>query len=39
MRLIVVGLGDTGMELAKELILANHEVTVIDIAKNKVISA
>ncbi|MBR4110364.1 MAG: Trk system potassium transporter TrkA [Clostridia bacterium] len=36
MRLIVVGLGETGIELAKELVLANHEVTVIDIEKNKV---
>ena len=36
MRLIIVGLGQTGTELAKELVLANHEVIVIDTDKNKI---
>lgn len=36
MRIIIVGLGETGRELAKELVLASHEVTVIDTEKHKV---
>lgn len=36
MRIIIVGLGQTGRELAKELILAEHEIIVIDTNKLEV---
>lgn len=34
MRIVIVGLGQTGQELAKELIYAGHEIIVIDTNKN-----
>ena len=33
MRIVIVGLGQTGQELAKELIYAGHEIIVIDTEK------
>lgn len=36
MKIVVVGLGQVGQELAKEMISKNHEVTVIDVNKNLV---
>lgn len=36
MKIVVVGLGQVGQELAKEMISKNHEVTVIDTNKNVV---
>ena len=36
MRIIIVGLGQTGKELAKELIHAGHEIIVIDTNKETV---
>ena len=36
MKIIIVGLGQVGQELAKEMIQKNHDVTVIDLNKNLV---
>ena len=36
MRIVIVGLGQTGQELAKEFILAGHEIIVIDTEKELV---
>lgn len=36
MRIVIIGLGQTGQELAKELVKANHELTVVDTNKDAV---
>lgn len=36
MRIVIVGLGQAGRELAKELLEAEHEIFVVDINENKV---
>ncbi len=36
MRIVIIGLGQTGQELAKELIVAGHEITVVDTNKDVV---